>query len=106
TCGSGWVRSLIDPSVSTTYPPATAGSTDGVQVRFLQSVDAADLPFPSLTASTLVPGERSPHSGEAGAVAHHDNVLALRPRLQFLDAVNLWLIFLIRSAVPRSDRLL
>ena len=33
--GSGWVRSLLDPSASTTYPPATAGGTDCVQVRLL-----------------------------------------------------------------------
>src|SRR4029078_11525330 len=34
---SGWVRrrlrNIIKPSVSTTYPPATAGGTDPVQVR-------------------------------------------------------------------------
>src|ERR1044072_9774513 len=33
TCGSGWVHAQLNTSVSTTYPPATAGSTDCIQVR-------------------------------------------------------------------------
>src|SRR5262245_27707759 len=39
TCGSRWVRrrlrNISKPSASTTYPPATAGGTDCVQVRSL-----------------------------------------------------------------------
>jgi len=34
TCGSGWVRSL-PPSALTSYPPATAGGTDCIQVRLV-----------------------------------------------------------------------
>src|ERR1051325_12189626 len=33
TCGSGWVRSLLAPRMSTTYPPATAGGTDRIQEK-------------------------------------------------------------------------